>query len=164
MKKGFTLIELLIVIAIIGMLSAMLVPNFMGARERARDAQRKSDLKQIQKAFEMYRQDQTPEDYPSTADLGTSLPTDGYCFNSTSPYLKSSCSNSDTIYMSKFPIPPNAGSGEYYTYTHTSGELVYKICGCLENQADPDGSSSCADCSYDNHCQTSNTCYIVTQP
>jgi general secretion pathway protein G len=59
MKKGFTLIELLVVIAIIGMLSALLVPNFMGARERARDAQRKSDLKQIQKALEMYRQDQT---------------------------------------------------------------------------------------------------------
>jgi general secretion pathway protein G len=60
MKKGFTLIELLVVIAIIGMLSALLVPNFMGARERARDAQRKSDLKQIQKALEMYRQDQNP--------------------------------------------------------------------------------------------------------
>jgi len=38
MKKAFTLIELLVVIAIIGMLSALFLPNFMGARERARDA------------------------------------------------------------------------------------------------------------------------------
>ncbi len=162
MKKGFTLIELLIVIAIIGMLSAMLVPNFMGARERARDTQRKSDLKQIQKAFEMYKQDQTPEDYPDPTVIGSTLPTDGYCFNSTSPYLKSSCASGDTIYMSKFPIPPS--SGEYYTYTHTTGTLIYTVCACLENKADPDGSSTCTACSYDSGCSTSKKCYIVTQP
>ncbi len=53
-KRCFTLIELLVVIAIIGMLSALLLPNFMGAREMSLVIQqRKSDLKQIQKAFEM---------------------------------------------------------------------------------------------------------------
>ncbi|PIU36636.1 prepilin-type cleavage/methylation domain-containing protein, partial [Candidatus Roizmanbacteria bacterium CG07_land_8_20_14_0_80_34_15] len=60
MKHGFTLIELLVVIAIIGSLSALFLPNFMAARERARDTQRKSDLRQIQKALEMHKQDQSP--------------------------------------------------------------------------------------------------------
>src|SRR5579872_5421721 len=56
-NKGFTLIELLIVLAIIGVLTGLLLANFIGVRERARDAQRKSDVKQIQTALELYRQD-----------------------------------------------------------------------------------------------------------
>ncbi|MBI2195693.1 MAG: type II secretion system protein [Candidatus Levybacteria bacterium] len=57
-EKGFTLVELLIVIAIIGVLTTLLMANFIGVRQRARDAQRKSDLRQIQSALELYRSDQ----------------------------------------------------------------------------------------------------------
>ena len=53
-KKGFTLIELLVVIAIIGLLSTLSVLALNGARARARDAKRISDIKQIQTALEMY--------------------------------------------------------------------------------------------------------------
>ena len=53
-KKGFTLIELLVVIAIIGLLSTLSVLALNGARARARDAKRISDIKQMQTALEMY--------------------------------------------------------------------------------------------------------------
>ena len=53
-KKGFTLIELLIVIAIIGILSSIVLVSLSSARQRARDAQRKSDLHSIQLALESH--------------------------------------------------------------------------------------------------------------
>jgi len=53
-NKGFTLIELLVVIAIIGILSSVVLVSLGGARAKARDARRVSDIKQIQNALELY--------------------------------------------------------------------------------------------------------------
>jgi len=53
-RKGFTLIELLIVIAIIGILAGIAVPNFLGARTRAKVAKSFADMDAIGKAEEMY--------------------------------------------------------------------------------------------------------------
>lgn len=54
---GFTLIELLVVIAIIAILAAILFPVFAKAREAARSASCKSNLKQIGSGWMMYLQD-----------------------------------------------------------------------------------------------------------
>lgn len=57
MKRAFTLIELLIVVAIIGILAAIAVPNFINAQMRAKIAAVKSDFKTLITAADMYQID-----------------------------------------------------------------------------------------------------------
>ncbi|HOJ58948.1 MAG TPA: prepilin-type N-terminal cleavage/methylation domain-containing protein [bacterium] len=56
-SPAFTLIELLIVVAIIGVLAAIAVPNFLNAQVRAKVARVKGDLKAVANALEMYHLD-----------------------------------------------------------------------------------------------------------
>ena len=56
-KTGFTLIELLIVVAIIGILAAIAVPNFLNAQIRAKIGSVQSEFNTSKTAFEMYRLD-----------------------------------------------------------------------------------------------------------
>ncbi|MBN2329067.1 MAG: prepilin-type N-terminal cleavage/methylation domain-containing protein [Candidatus Omnitrophica bacterium] len=56
-RTGFTLIELLIVVAIIGILAAIAVPNFLNARMRAQIARMETDMKALGDALMMYRLD-----------------------------------------------------------------------------------------------------------
>lgn len=136
LHNGFTLIELLIVVAIIGILAALLTSNFVALRERARDAQRKSDLRQLQSALELYRSDKGS--YPQTSANNYQLPSsvisgDGNCPDA------GSFTSGGTTYMQKIPCDPLGTSyfdtGDYY---YTSDGTTYTLAACIENVNDND--------------------------
>ncbi len=68
-KKGFTLIELMIVIAIIGILAAIAIPQFTAYKKRGYNASAKSDLKNIYTAAQAYFGDHPTETFTTTAHL-----------------------------------------------------------------------------------------------
>lgn len=53
-KKGFTLVEIMIVVAIIGLLAAIAIPNFIRARQTAQKNACIANLKQLQGAIQVW--------------------------------------------------------------------------------------------------------------
>lgn len=76
-RAGFTLIELMIVIAIIAILAAILVPNFLKARAQGQLTACKSNCKNVATALEMYASDNGGR-YPATGQLAASLTAGNY--------------------------------------------------------------------------------------
>jgi len=121
MKKSFTLIELLIVIIILGVLSTLITGNFFTSLKKGRDARRKADLEQIQRALEMYYEDK--RSYPNFSfTFGKKLcetKTDDDC-------------GSEKVYMQKLPNDPINTN----TYVYQSDGTYYQLFSCIENNLD----------------------------
>jgi len=111
-NKGFTLVEILIVVIILGILAAIVIPQFTKASDDARESALVSDLQMVRSQLELYKF-QHLGDYPDGAD------SDGF----KAQLLQSTDNTGDVAgseygpYMKRFPKNPFAPSAVQQTVT-----------------------------------------------
>lgn len=139
-SHGFTLIELLVVIAIIGLIISFTTASWLNAQQKARDGQRKSNIKSLQQALEIYFQQNGK--YPSatagslvcniTGDSGTrAWGTEFFCDEN------GGAAPAKVTYMTKLPLDPLNSSVNIYCYINPSS-FTYTLYANLENNKDPE--------------------------
>lgn len=138
--------ELIITMAILSIISGSLLGNFISSQKKGRDAQRKSDLKQIQNALEAYYNDHG--EYPDSASFNNTFGGEFHDENETS-----------TVYMIKVPQDPK--SNWNYFYSQELDGQGYYLYADLENNDDPERLGEFVDIT----CGASNLCdFGVSSP
>lgn len=117
-KAGFTLIELLIVIAIIGLLATLSTISFGEAQKKARDSRRLSDMAQIRKALELYKNEYGY--YPANTDNDASGWDVGYLKNGgdTDPFIEPLKTSGIMPIVGRDPIGSATNTSPYYNYRY----------------------------------------------
>lgn len=141
-ERGFTLIELLVVIAIIGMLSSVVLASLSSARGKARDARRKSDMKQLQIALEMYYDSSNA--YPSTGGSWWGVSSNGG--SRTTSGANAYIPGLTPDYISVLPVDPKDVRTGWSGYLYRSNGTNYKL---LSHSTGPETFPSSNEAFYD---------------
>ena len=136
-RQAFTLIELLVVISVLGVLFAILLPNMIGMRLRARDTQAKNDLRQMKAALRLYYNDY--QIYPASDGNGHIVAC-GADADLTCPNDDGSFAAGDIVYMKELP------ESDDYAYVQTEFGDDFLLYTILENASDADILESAEHC------------------
>jgi general secretion pathway protein G len=129
-KSGFTLVEILIVVVILGILAAIVIPQFTEASTEARASTLVSDLQTMRSQLELYKiqhRDTLPALATFTAQMTTYSDIDGNTNAAKTavfkfgPYLQKIPTNPFNTANTIAAAVPTAGSGTGWSYTAASG-------------------------------------------
>ena len=127
-QAGFTLVELLVVVAILAILAAILIPNFMRSRASSQLATCQLDLRNIAAALELYYGEN--QNYPAAAAWENALESQGFVRAvPKSPIDQASYGYTTDVSQSVFVLwdGPNK-----YTQAGITGYVVYTATGGLQ--------------------------------
>ncbi len=109
-NQGFTLMELMIVVSVLGILAAILIPNFRGITEEAKNSAAKADLRNLKMAVILYesRYNVLPDD--------SSIEKFEECLQNYSPRV-----------VDRVPVDPWSPTGSKYQYEVAADNSTYAI-------------------------------------
>lgn len=136
-KNAFTLIELLVVISVLGVLVAVLLPNLIGIRARARDSAVKNDLRQLKVAMRTYYNDF--QIYPDDDGSGN-ISGCGGSGTSVCPNVDGSFAAGDNVYMKEMV------DASTFDYAQLDSGEDFLLSALLENSSDSDIADSANRC------------------
>lgn len=186
-RSGFTLIEILVTISIVGIISAISYVSYSSAQSSGRDSKRKQDLKSIQTALELYRQQNKsyPLSFTGAAPATNSCCDDANVIDSKEAGWFTALSN----FINAIPKDPQTDDGNMFTAplgsdkiktgfsywsapvsggscpTDTAGGQYYILATGLENEYDPQANSqkNYKPCwSTTTNISVNNNTYIIT--
>jgi len=136
-KQGFTLIELMIVVAIIGILAAIAIPQFASLVAKSQEGATKGNLGTLRSALSIYYGD-TEGWYPTEATALTSLTTSQKYLqivpNANLPKTTNSIGHGSTAAIVNGAAPADAG-GWYYNNTQAGTNWGQVLVNCSHNDA-----------------------------
>ncbi len=112
-RKAFTLVEILIVVVILGILAAIVVPQFTNATQDAQQGNLRAQVKSLQNQIELYKARSTDGQYPDLVGGGWDVLITG-------EYIKSAPKNP---FNGSDVVAAAAAAGNGWHYDRTTGEL-----------------------------------------
>jgi general secretion pathway protein G len=132
-KRAFTLIEILIVVVILGILAAIVIPQFTDASQEAQDSSIRSQLQTVRSQVELFSIQNPTVGYPDFATNGWDEMTDSTANPAGNRYLqgepRNALRNNETGVIEGAAVPPAASGGAATDgwYFSTTTNTMYAI-------------------------------------